>query len=580
MSIKFQLILLCLIFFSLNACKSPDQEKIQTDKIVISLENTPKGLNPLIYLSGPDMLVESLLFFPLADYNPVTLKYEPILIEKLPTSQIETSGDYKGKIRYDMDIIQEAKWDDGSPITASDFLFTIKAIFHPKTNAVKLRAYHSHLTDVIIYEESPKKITVYLDTKSIADMELLTSIPVLNKSFYDPNSTLEKVAISTLKEEANYASYASQNPDIEKFAEVFNSTKYSQDSVNGSGRYKLKEWLADQFLTLKKKENHFFAESTSPLKIAEANEIVLLFTPDQATALAQLKSGNLDIYDNISAAQLEDLRNDETYKDMFHFESVKTPKLYYLALNKRNAVLKEKSVRKALAYLCDVDTIISSYEKGYGERINSPFLSVDSKSELEDIKFNRKKAEEILAFDGWKDTNGNDILDKNIDGKLMELELEIMGTGSPLGELIGGVFNQLAAPSGIKIIPIIIDQTEYKKRLKNFDFAITTAAVGQSLSPYDPYPSLHTDNADPGEGNITNFGDDASNRLIEIIRTTEDEKTRDSAYLDLENMIAEDQPYIYLYAPTVHIVYKKNIEGIVSIKRPGFAINTFKRIIQ
>lgn len=566
-------IFIAILLVLITSCKTDNSMATEpvTEQIVTTISNSPKGLNPIINLTGYERLVESLLHLPLADYNPKTLEFEPILINDLPDPKDVNEGEYKGKVRYDLTIIDQAIWEDSTQITGEDYLFTLKTIFHNGTNAQKYRAYFSGLYDCVI-GENPKQISVYLDNRSIADIELVSSIPLLPKHIYDADGVLDEISLIDLKNTETY------NESMSKFADDFNSVKYSREMTNGSGRYYLKEWVDNQYIILKRKENHFFNESTSPLKVAYADELVFMIVPDETAGLTKLKSGSVDVFPNINFQDMEAMKNDETYSDQFNFESVKIPRYYYIAMNTRKPALSEAKVRKALAYLMDVDTIISAYENGLAERINSPFMNIQSFSKLKDIDFDRAKADSLLKEAGWEDSNNNDILDKNINGELVELELSFATTGSQLGELLIGVFKQMAAPSGVKINVETIDRANYLKKIKSHDFDITSSVKGLSLAPYDPYSLLHTDSRDPGEGNVFNFGNEESDRLIELIRSTTDEETRKQAYLDLEKILYEEQPIIFLYSPMMNVAYKSNVEGVFSEKQPGFALNTFKRV--
>lgn len=575
MNMRLSIIISLILVLSIFSCKSDQKNTLTTDRITTHLSESPKGLNPLIYQTAADQAVSSLLFLNFADYNPSTLAFEPIMIKALPKPVLEEEGTYKGMVRFDMEIIPEAKWKDGTQITGHDYEFSLKSIMHPKTKAVRYRAYLANLLDCKIAEDNPKKISVYLKENSIAAMELVSSIPLLQKSVYDPSNSLQKASVADFKNEEIYNKLASENAAIDSFASSFNSVKYSREIIGGNGRYELKEWLSDQHVVLKKVKNHWADDRNNPLTNAIAEEIVFILTPDEAASFTQLKAGVFDIYPGLTFQQMNSLQSGETYKDQFYFHVVKLPRYYFLQLNTRKKVLQEKAVRQAISQLMNVDTIIASYENGFAERINSMFFSIENKSKIADIKFDRSAANKLLNDAGWKDTNDNDILDKKIDGELVELEISVLSTGSQLGKLISGVMKQEMLQSGIKINVETIDRTMYKQRLNNLNFDITLSAKGQSLAPYDPYPMLHTDNTDPGESNMVNFGNEETDALIELIRSTQDEVKRDEAYLALEKKLYDEQALIFLYSPTEKIAIKKGVNGVLSRKKPGFSINTF-----
>lgn len=573
MRIIYILLLACFIY----SCK-PSKDSIVTERISTNLFKNPKGLNPLIYLGAADNAVNKLIFLPLCEYNPETLVFEPVLAKSVPASSPATDIHPEG-IKYDFEIKEEAKWDNGNPITAEDVLFSLKTIFLPSTNAIKYRSYMKDIYDCKVDPSNNKKGSIYFIKPSINAKELISNFAILEKGFYDRKGVLDQVTFSDLIDKEAYAKREDKEK-LESYADLFNSTTYSVDSVRGSGPYRLKEWLSDQFIVLEKKEDYWAKNSKNIHLEAFPKEIQFIITVDKAAAFTQMKAGAYDIYEGLSQSQAKEILNSETYSSQYNIESVQLHRYYMFILNSRRNKLQDIAVRNALANLVDIDTLIQIVEKGEAERINSPFLSVDKYSKLKDIKYNPEKASKLLAEAGWKDSNNNDILDKEIDGKLVELELKCLSTGSQLGQLLAGTLSQNAKEVGIKIEMDNVERSIYQKRLKTHDFDFTISAKGLSLAPFDPYSMFHTDNSDEGENNYGNFGNEESDALIEKIRTTEDVAKRQELYLELEKMIHEQQAYIFLYSPTNKIAIKKNLEGVVSVRLPGYALQTFKKVAE
>ncbi len=568
--------ILCLLIVLLISCRT-ESPKVTTDRISVNLTSNPKGLNPLLYLGRSDNMVTSLLFQNLADYNPQTLEFEPVLAKEI-TPVIKSPTDaFPERIRFDIEIRKDAVWDDGTPITGMDYAFTLKTIFIPTSNALKYRAYFQDLLDVVVDENNPKKFSVYLKKRTLSSLETFWGFPILNAAFYDRKGIIQKIELSEILDEEAYAQNSNKGA-IDAYGKSFSSSVYSVDSINGSGPYVVKEWLNKQYVLIEKKDNYWGDLSDNVHLNATPKEIQFIISPDKASAFTQLKAGVFDIYEGLTVTQLEELKNNETYKDAFSIESIPLQRFYYFILNSRNKKMSDVAVRKALSHLVDVDAIIEQAENGEAERINSPFLTVDKYSTLKDISFDIERAKKLLAEANWKDTNGNGILDKEINGETIELELNCISTGSQLGQILIGVLSQNAAEIGIKINTDNVDRSIYQKRLKAHDFDLTLSAKGLSLSPVDPYNMFHTDNVDEGEANYGNFGNEASDKLIGKIRATLDEEERRSLYLELEKMIVEDGSYIFLYQPTNKMAFKKDIKGTTSIKLPGFDLKSFERI--
>ncbi|MBK6563731.1 MAG: hypothetical protein IPG18_00705 [Saprospiraceae bacterium] len=103
------------------------------------LKKDPERLHPLIFPNPLAREIYQYIFLPLADFNRETLELEPLLIKELPEKQIITEGPYSGGVRFDIEILPEAVWENGSPITAKDYIFTLKAIRLPLNNTSRYR---------------------------------------------------------------------------------------------------------------------------------------------------------------------------------------------------------------------------------------------------------------------------------------------------------------------------------------------------------------------------------------------------------------------------------------------------------
>ena len=123
-------------------------------------------------------MVENLIFYPLAEYNPVSLKLEPLLIKKIPELEHIEEGEYTGMFQFEYEIMEEASWEDGSPVTAYDYLFTLKTAFNPRVNASSWRGFFSLIRDVLVDPSNPKKFSVVLEEDHILALELTCNFAI------------------------------------------------------------------------------------------------------------------------------------------------------------------------------------------------------------------------------------------------------------------------------------------------------------------------------------------------------------------------------------------------------------------
>ena len=144
----FNPIFLLLLLLVFPFCKS--EKKVQVDVVTVRLESDPDRLNPMLSSVGFATDVFRYMFYPLVDIDPATLELKPVLVTNLPVKSTVKGGENDGLTSYEFEILPEAKWDNGSDITANDFIFTLKAVFNPAVGAERWRALLSFIKDVKI----------------------------------------------------------------------------------------------------------------------------------------------------------------------------------------------------------------------------------------------------------------------------------------------------------------------------------------------------------------------------------------------------------------------------------------------
>ena len=117
----------------------------------IRISADPDKLNPITLTTNDARKVADLMFAALNGSNPVPdYSLTPYIIKENAKITEITEGEYKGGIKLDYEIREDAKWDNGTPITSNDYVFTIKCILNPKVNCEPLRGYYSWLADVVV----------------------------------------------------------------------------------------------------------------------------------------------------------------------------------------------------------------------------------------------------------------------------------------------------------------------------------------------------------------------------------------------------------------------------------------------
>ncbi|WP_235297563.1 ABC transporter substrate-binding protein [Portibacter marinus] len=560
------LMLICLI---LGSCSSETTEQ-EDFTVNVRLSADPGRLNPIVGTPTTQATaINGLIFLPLAHYDPITFELSPLLVKEVP----EAIEGEDGSITYEYEIVEEAVWDDGSPVTGEDYEFTLKAALNPGVDAAAWRGILSDVRNVNVDEENPKKFSVTLDQYFHIAKEAFCTFEIVPSHVYDPTNALSSYEISDIKGAADTDS------TLSRFAEEFNSIKYTQEIVQGCGPYRLKAWELDQYIVLEKKEN-YWGEAYPDRTLLHNNpqEINYRIIADENAAITLLKDGSIDLMLVADATMFDNLKSSANFEEKFNVETPSMSRFYYIGLNNRKPELSDKDVRRALAHLLDVDNIIQTLDNGYGNRLAGPIFpnSPVYEESLKPIEYNPEKAIEILEQEGWKDSNGNGIRDKVIDGELVELEVDYLASQSPLGQKVGLLFKDNAKEAGVEVTMEIKEGRAMQEAIFDHQYEASASAAGLSLAPYDPYQRWHSDNSPVRKGNIAGYVNERNDELIEIIRISKDPKERTAAYKEFQKLLYEEQPVIFLYAPTQKFVISKKFDGLFSEKRPGYFVGSFE----
>jgi len=235
-------------------------------------------------------------------------------------------------------------------------------------------------------------------------------------------------------------------------------------------------------------------------------------------------------------------------------------------------------VRRALAHAIDYDGLIDNVLYGMGERIAGPLhpshYGYDDELNLSD--FNPETSIFFLEEAGWKDTNGNGIRDKMIDGDRVELAMSLLASPSENSKNICLLIQAAAAKIGVDIQPVFKElRTLLSNDIVPGKFDMFALAWSQSLGEYDPTLLWHT-KSQKGGRNWVGYGTPESDAVIdELVQTTDLEK-RKALYHTWQRDVVAAQPYLFLCAATERIAINKEFDAEVSAKKPGLFEHLFE----
>ncbi len=567
----FHFILILVIALVVDACRTPTKKAPQNE-VVVYAGADPDMLNPVNSLNSQTSHLSKFLFQQLINIDHHTLELVPVLAESLP--QLEELPDNKLKITYR--IRKEARWDNGTPITAKDVAFSMKVIKCPGVDNARMKPYFEFIEDIIFYPEDPLKFSYLCKEKYILTEIGSGDYSILPAYVYDPQGLLANYTIKQFNEKGDSLK---ETPDIKAFAESFNSEKYQRDSafISGSGAYRLSRWETGQRIVLTKKEQWWGSTVPDKHDFFEAypDKITFETVTDKGTALVALKSGKLHVMRDIPPKDFLDLKVSEKFTADYHLHTPISVGIFDIRLNVLSPKLSDKKVRKALAHLVNVDKIIETVLYGFGVRVSGPVHPAKEgayHSSLEPYGYDPGKSKKLLEDAGWKDTDADGIVDKTIDGERVSMELEFLyNSSNDIRKAIGLIFQEEARKIGIKVNVSALEWSVFLKRQRSHDFELLAGGSGAYPAvPWDPKQNWHTDSYNKGS-NYSGFGNAETDALIEEIRIELDEEKRNRLTWKLQEIIHEEVPHIFLYSKQERIAIHKRFDNAEpSVIRPGY----------
>mgnify|MGYP000704716528 CR=1 FL=1 len=576
-----------LIALALDGCGSEETARcgkitFKPDNVLtVRMEAAATSLNPILPGPGYNRYVAANLYQTLATIEPQTLELVPMLVEKIPAVYTVKDGPRAGMLAYDFSIYQEAVWDNGSPITGDDVLFSLKVIHHPLLPLGEWVGYFEHLKALEVDAQNPKRFTAYFDQFYILGLESLCQFPIYPAYQYDPQGVLAGVSLADLQDRTRAQQVVATNKDLAAWAEAFQAPRFANDktAISGSGPYRLERFDVDQGIVLVKKSNWWGDRVAARNRYLSAfpERIVYRFIKEEAAAESLLRSGDLDVVPALSPAKFVEMKQDSCLPLRYDMALVGANTYARVLCNTARPALSDKRVRQALAHAIDYDYLINTVWEGMAERCVSPVHPAKPfyARSLKPYAYDVNRARQLLAEAGWTDSNGDGIADKMTNGRRVSLEVSLLTAGaSPVSSATAKSIQNTARAAGfaVNVVEDDIRVIAQKTRQGDYDLALTSVVLFPGL--WDPYQSFHSKSI--GSGNRSAFANPELDRLIESLRTEPDESKRKDYYLRIQQLLYDEQPEIFLYAPQQRIAVSRRFDYVLSTNRPGYYEPYFK----
>ncbi len=552
-----------------------------TELLNIRMEAAPNNLNPFLTSSGYSSHIAALIFQTLGITDPQSYALKPALVKAIPAVRPVTEGAHQGERAYDFEINGAATWENGTSVTAEDFVFTMKLIFHqglPDT----YRKYFEYVSGVEVDPANARKFTVFMRQYYILTLEALCTTPIYPRYNYDSLGRMTNIPLADLLDPEKGKAFA-ESENGKAFAEVFTSPKFASDPqyITGSGPYRIKSMNGDQGLVLVKKKGWWGNQevSSNPLLAAYPEQLVFKFVKDETAAQNLLQTGDLDIATDISPALFKAMQQDTHFTRLYDFKTGWVPRYGRILINLRQPdsnLLADVRVRKALAYAIDYDYLLNTVQQGYAKPIAGPIHPSKAyyAKDLSPYTYNPTEAKRLLSEAGWADTDQDGILDKVINGRRVPLSLKLLtSTGTPVSEMTAESIKDKARQIQIEIV---LDPQEISTIIKNIgagNFQLANSAAVNQIGLDELTQPFHSTSA----MNRGRYQNPQLDSIIDAIRTTENEPVRNALYVKAQHIIHDDVPVVFLYAAERRYIISKKLDYVLTADGLGFYEQLFHR---
>ena len=462
---------------------------------------------------------------------------------------------------YSFHLHKGAKWSDGQPVKASDFVYAWQRLLDPRVAALYAGYYYAIKNAQKVNTMDPK------------DPGVDAAVQTLGLAAPDDNTfqvTLEAPAgyfkwVATLwtgapvrKDKVASAGKDSSGNDV--WGAV---SPAAVQNVVGNGLFKISEVVPKDHVTLVPNTNYSGANSKPTL-----TKVTLYEIDDDAVAYAKYKSGELDIA-GVPLADTQAVKDDPVLSK----ELLQSPELtvFWVDINTKAAPFDNLKVRQAFAQAIDRDSYVKNVLKnrGYsattlvpkGMRNYRPDLGTaqnfDASAAKATLQASGVTADQLNAMNIKYTYNSNSATSKTI-AQFMQ--------------------DQLKTNLGVNIILDGADSKTNSKRLQtgNYQMGGPSGWGADYPDSQDWFDIFLT-----GSGNqFSNWSNSAYDQAVKTGDASADDAARDAAYETAEKALVSDAPVIFLNQRTSWQLIKGYVKNLNAVPNDDFAGDFFLETVQ
>ena len=410
---------------------------------------------------------------------------------------------------------QGVRFHDGHPFDAGDVKFTYDALMNPRNLSPRTSDYE------------PIKRVDALDAHTVV---------VTYKRLYSP--AINAWMMGILPEHLLNADALAREMEAQSVSDAARAGFGMRDSAFnrapvGTGPFRFVEWRSDEFIELARNDDYWE-------RPPEYVQYYFRVIPDLLTQEVEFKSGAIDAY-GVQPHQVARYKQDDTYQSFSSLGFGYT----YIGYNNRKPLFANPRVRRALGMAINTDDIITYVLYGEGERTTGPYPRQTDWYDhgIQPLPYDPAAAQRLLAEAGWR-PNADGWLEK--DGKVFEFTL-ITNNGNPLRANVLAIAQDAWKKIGVRCQTQVFEWAVFLQDFVNTgSFDAVVLGWGMGIDP-DLYQIFHSSQAGPQQLNFVGYASPEADALIVRLRREYDRAEQRALAHRLHRVIAEDQPYTFLY---------------------------------
>jgi peptide/nickel transport system substrate-binding protein len=424
---------------------------------------------------------------------------------------------------------QNARWSDGTPVTARDVLFSWQV-----QRSAEVGWADSYYKDAIDRVEASDDHTVHMHFTRRFPYQMTHA----NEGLIIPAHAWSKIPFDQWQE-----------------------IDWAQQALS-AGPFRLVSTTRHQEIVLERNETYWRPDRPY------LDRVVWRIVPSHVSLLTQMRTGAVDLVNTVPPREAERVRA-AAETDLIVFPD---RRYTYVGWNNSVPLFADVKVRRALTMAIDRSSILEAAIGGYGKVAVGPILSFmwAFNQELEPLPYDPEQARALLAEAGWHDSDGDGTLDR--DGKPFSFELLTNNETQHHQDTVQLIHQQLGQ-IGIEVRTRLLDMGALFSLWVSGEF---DAYVGSWQEPtiIDLEELWHSTGPDDPASNFVRYANPEVDRLIIQANNEASFEQQKPLFDRIQELVAEDQPYTFLYEGYRRSAISTRIHGaIINDASPYFNLD-------